>query len=649
MNSKKDSKLKKKKSLLKNIKNFFLNIDILKVLKSEKKNYIYLIIFSIPFLVLDFSLRRLFFSKVKDSFYFVPILFDLVWCLLLVGTSIFTNKKIGKRIYIVFYVIALLFFLINGIYYSKTSAFFDFILIESASEGSEYFLDTIISCNIWVYIIAILDSLLVFFLLKKKFPKKKYSNKNMLVLVLLSFILLHHITPIFYGRGNSELTWDTWRNKRNIYINFNDDIQGMKITGLYEYTSRNFYITYLKKKKTNDEKELAFLENVYSEENDTSHSNGYTGLFKDKNLIFLQLEGIDDWVLTKDNMPNLYNLYSNSISFNNHYSYYNGGGSTFNSEFAINTGYITPLSYTQNAYSFNKNLFNQSMANLFKNAGYTVNAFHMNTKEYYSRGINYANWGFNNYYGLKDLGTYTDNSYNLDTELILNEEFYDLIFKNENKFVDYIITYSLHMPFSNQKGVCKQILDKNGENDLEITYSEEECIKIQAKETDDMVGLLIQGLKDNDLYNNTVIVAFADHYLYTIDDKTILDNHKNTSNNLINKTPLFIFSSNTRKTSINKVTSQLNILPTVLNLFGIEHNDNYYIGEDVLDPNYNGLVFFSDFSWYDGNIYFDNTIEYVSETLEEKNNYINFLIKKNDLTLKNDYFKTINNNKKASN
>ena len=79
--------------------------------------------------------------------------------------------------------------------------------------------------------------------------------------------------------------------------------------------------------------------------------------FKDKNVIFLQLEGTDNWLITKEDTPTLYNMMNNSINFTNHYSYYNGGGSTFNSEFAVNTGFITPLSYTQNAYTFNKNTF----------------------------------------------------------------------------------------------------------------------------------------------------------------------------------------------------------------------------------------------------------------------------------------------------
>ncbi len=131
----------------------------------------------------------------------------------------------------------------------------------------------------------------------------------------------------------------------------------MIITGIYEYSVRNFYITFIKsKKKTTNEEDLTFLETEYSKE-DIPENNNYTGKYKDKNLILVQLEGMDNWLVTEEETPTLYKMMNEGINFTNHYSYYNGGGSTFNSEFAVNTGFITPLSYTQNAYSFNKKSF----------------------------------------------------------------------------------------------------------------------------------------------------------------------------------------------------------------------------------------------------------------------------------------------------
>lgn len=618
-----------------------------------------IILLALPFLILDLTTRIFFPTSFVSFWYIVPNLFTILWCFLFLGIVFSFKSKIGRKIYVLILVCAMFIFLLNNVYYSMTDNFFDFSLIEMARESTSYIFDTLLKAKIWIYLVCLAVMIFGIWVLKMIPNKKENDYKNLIVIFVL-FLVFHSFIPFLYGKANNELTWNTWKNKRNVYINFNDNNKSMAITGLYEYTCRNIYVTFFKTKKTNNQIELNFLEEVFNND-DVKSSNEYTGIFKNKNVIFLQLEGLDSWLLTEKDTPNLYNLMNSSFNFTNHFSYYNGGGSTFNSEFAVNTGYITPLSYNQNAYTFNKNLFNYSMANMFKDAGYLVNAFHMNSKEFYSRGINYSNWGFDNYYGLKDMVNYNDNSYMLDTELINNDTFYDLMFHSDKRFVDYIITYSPHMPFNQSKGVCKLILDKEKETSLDsekseesiqqVELTEEECARLQANETDKMIGLLIQALRDNNLYDNTVLVVFTDHYLYTLDDMTILDKYKKTDNNLINHTPFFIWSSNIKMKEIKEVTSQLSILPTVLNLFGIDYNSNYYIGTDALSNDYKGIVLFSDASWYDGNVYVDggmvtNNQHISSEDLERKNSYIDYIIKKNDLVLKYDYFKILANNAK---
>ena len=607
------------------------------------KHYIYM---AMPFLVMDILTR--FFDKRIDFFSItepVPTLFTIIWVFLFIGVCVNLKDKLGKKLYIFFIFLSLIFYLVNNIYYNTMSTFFDFSLLGLASEGSSYIIDAVKNAKIWLYLSLILIGVLVYYALKY-YPKDRNNNYKRLGKNVIIFILLHLMLPLLYGPANSDLSWNTWRNVKNIYISFNDNNKSMRVAGLYEYTVRNFYITFLKEKEKQDDTEKDFLDDIFKD--DENYINDYTGLFKDKNLIILQMEGIDDWLLKEDIMPNLYSLTNNSINFNNHYSFYNGGGSTFNSEFAVNVGYITPITYTRNAYTFNKNNFSYSLANLFKKQEYQVNAFHMNSAEYYSRGINYKNWGYDKYYGLKDLKVYKNDDYTLDRELINNKTFYEKMFVSDKKFVDYIITYSNHTPFTTEKGVCKKLvkLDKeDSELEEDIVLSEEECIKRQAKETDDMIGLLIKALEDNELIDNTVIVAFADHYLYTVSDDTILAKNKNTENNLINHTPLIIWSNDMNRIDINSVTSQLNIMPTIINLFGLEYHPSYYIGSDALNNNYNGFVFFNDYSWYDGNVYYDGEIKNNAKMddtlLNMKNQEINYLIKKNDLVLKYNYFKTI--------
>ncbi|MBQ2873644.1 MAG: LTA synthase family protein [Bacilli bacterium] len=675
--------LKKETEKLLKIIKYIINFLI------QKQHIFYM---TLPLLAMDI-ITRLFGYNI--DFYSIggisPNLFTITWLILFIGLTLGTSKKIGKIIYLTINILFLIIFLVNNVYYSMTSTFFDFNLLESASEGAPYIIDTIKNANILVYI-SFISIIFLIYHGYKRIPYKTKNNPKLILSIIIIFLISHIITPLTLGKANEELTWSSWRNPRNIYMSFNDSNKSLKVSGLFEYTIRNFYVTYLKTDEIENYEDEQFLESAFANY-EGEYKNKYTGKFKNKNLIFVQLEGTDNWLINKSDTPTLYNMMKSSFNFTNHYSYYNGGGSTFNSEFAVNTGFITPLSYTQNAYTFNKNNFPYSMANLFKNDGYIVNAFHMNTGEYYSRTANYLNWGYNNYYGLIDIEEYTDESYTLDRELILNEKFNELIFPNDTTFVDYIIAYSGHLPFTNTKGVCKQLVtediikelglfEKYNEGLINLSYkketkennpletnlilviketftndsedkiheiiikemTEEECVRRQAKETDYMMELLLENLKEKNLLDNTVIVVFTDHYLYTLEDKTLLDKYKETKNNLINKTPFFIWSNNTKEVKIKEPTSQLNILPTVLNLFGMEYNPNNYIGEDALNPKYDGIVFFNDYSWYDGNVYVEdgevtNNKNISYDKLEEKNYYINYITKKNDLALKFNYFK----------
>ena len=627
-----------------------------------KKGVFNILLLALPFIIMDLTIRIMGSSiSFFPIFSFAPRLFSIAFIVLLLGISLNIKRRYSRIIYSIFFFVFLVLFFTQGVYYSTMNTYFSFSLMSLASEGSYYFLDALKNCSIWVYIITLLLFIIYAFCIKL-FPKNVNYNKRKIIKICLIFLCLHLVSKVSLGRANFELTWDTWKNPRNVYNNFNDSNKGMALAGLYEYTVRDFYINYIKSTPKKSDTESNFLSEVFSTNNDSFHKNKYTGKFKGKNVIFLQLEGIDNWLLTKETMPNTYKLLDNSINFTNHYSFNNGGGSTFNSEFMVNVGYTTPFTFPMNAYTLNKNDFPYSMANLMKEKDYDIQAYHMNTREYYSRGINYYNWGYDNYLGLQDLGGYEDNAHQLDRELILNKTFYNELFKKGGKNVSYVITYTNHMPFTYTHSVCRQLLNMDYEDTIKdmkhdeidsfyasLGIDEEACIKRQAKETDYMVGLLMKGLKDNGLYNNTVIVAYADHYLYTVSDTEILrKNGKDVDTNLINKTPFFIWSSGMKKEEVSKTNSQLDILPTFLNLMGITYNDKWYSGYDILDNKYQSMIVFPDLSWYDGVYYtvdgvVTNNKNIDPSLLEEKNSYAEYLVKKNDLVLKYNYFKEISN------
>lgn len=625
-----------------------------KITMPNKKQVLYwlknIIFLALPFIAMDIVLRVL---GRKINYFRIPMLvgsivFNLIWILFIVLISMSLKRTLGRIFYIVCFTIFFLLFLTNCIYYSLTGFFFSFHLLLMASEGSDYILDTILNTSPVIYIICGVIIAYVAVIVVR-FPRVERSEWKRVLYIAAGFVVLHFITPFLMGSGNSSLEWDTWRNPRNVYDSFNDSNKCMKICGLYEYSVRDFYVTFLKPEEKESEEELSYLDETYSQS--TTHAeNKYTGVFEGKNVIFLQLEGIDSWLLNEATMPNLSKLQRESIVFDNHYSYYNGGGSTFNSELAVNTGFITPVSYVRNAYSFSSNSFKYSLANIMKERGYSVNAFHMNTGEYYSRRINYLNWGYDNYYSLLDDNKYSDLSYELDRELILNENFYDNMFNIDGPFMHYIITYTPHTPFSTGSGMGELLAGKlYGDNEIP-DMTEEEVARMYAGETDYFIKLLMEALEESGHYNDTIIVAYADHYLYTLNDKSVLEKYKETDNNLINRTPFFIWGSDVKNMTgnkaihVGKVNSQIDILPTVLNMLGVSYVNEHYIGSDIFDRNYSGYAFFSDYSWYDGKIYVENgeitTGKQISESeLNDKNTFINNLIKKNDLTLKYDYFR----------
>ena len=260
----------------------------------------------------------------------------------------------------------------------------------------------------------------------------------------------------------------------------------------------------------------------------------------------------------------------------------------------------------------------------------------MNSSEYYSRGVNYKAFGYDSYNGLKDLGIYNNYEYWLDTEMLKNPSFNNKIFNTEKPFVDYIITYSAHMPYKTTKGTCPLLTNETGLTELE-------CLSLQAKETDDFIGLLLENLKEKNLIDNTIVVLFSDHYIYTLENKELLNKYKETNNNLINHTPFMIYDNGYTKTTIKDVNSQLDILPTILNLFGIEYYPNNYIGRDILDPNFDPLVFFPDGSWYNGSTYVTNGENIngrkISKAkLEKYNSIVKRKMLLNDAVIKSDYF-----------
>lgn len=622
------------------LKNISKRISIFLI---NNRGYTYLF-FSM--LILDLALRIFYYSSINFYGWYrlVPNLFTILWVSFILLLTYNFKAKLGKIIYFVSYILSLILFLVHAIYYSYFNIYFDWSVITLAGEGTAYLNSILLNIKLWVIITTIISIYLTIKGIKLINHNHKFEPFR-IISILLIFITCYSVIPFLLGNVRDSIEWDDWRNPRSIYKSFNDNNKSMMISGMYQYNIRNFYVNFIRNSEKLNQEETNLLKENFKEKK-VGNINNYTGIFKDKNIILVQLESIDDFLVNSKIMPTTYKMMKNSINFTNHYSFTSGGGSTFNSEFMVNTGYSSAYHYNQSAYSFSRNNYDYSLPNLLRKSGYKSNAFHMNTGEYYSRGVNYKSFGFDSYYGLKDISKYNENTdYWLDRELILNSEFNKLIFNNEGLSMSFIITYSAHMPYKTTRGTCSMLTEEPG-------LTEYECLKLQAKETDYFMSLLLENLEKNNMLDNTVIVAFTDHYLYTLEDKSLLDEYKVTDNNLINKTPFFIWSNGNYKKTVRKTNSQLDILPTIFNLFGVEYYSNYYIGNDILDPNYQELIFFPDGSWYNGKSYIANgEYQFGKKMSIDKLNENNINVKRkmtlNDAVMKSNYFNNLS--KKAVN
>ena len=121
-----------------------------------------------------------------------------------------------------------------------------------AGEGSSYALDALKNTNIFVYVVGII-LIAINILSVSLFPRNTRFNRQRLIRLLLLFICLHIGAKAFLGVGNFELTWDNWRNPRNVYNNFNDSNKCLTLSGFYEYSIRDFYVTFIRAEEKKSE------------------------------------------------------------------------------------------------------------------------------------------------------------------------------------------------------------------------------------------------------------------------------------------------------------------------------------------------------------------------------------------------------------
>ena len=357
-----------------------------------------------------------------------------------------------------------------------------------------------------------------------------------------------------------------------------------------EYNVADIDYDSLIKNETNEE-----IKNIhnYVKSSTPSEKNIYTGMFKGKNLIAIVAEAFSPIAVNKDLTPTLYKLVNSGFVFNNFYTpvYY---VSTSDGEYVT----LNSLLPKESVWSFSKsskNYLPYAYGNLFKEMGYTTYAFHDGTYKYYNRHLSHPNMG----YTYKACGNGLEKSMKCkiwpQSDLEMINATYDY-YKDSEHFMTYYMTISGHLQY-NFYGNNMSYRNRELVKDLDKSTAIKAYIAAQ-KELDKALEELLNKLEADGKLDDTVIVLSADHYPYglTTDQISEVMNIEDSKFD-IHKNNLVIWSSTMKEQiEINKYGESLDILPTVLNLFGIDFDSRLLMGRDLLS-NSDGLVIFNDRSW----------------------------------------------------
>ncbi len=608
---------------------------------------------------------------------FSVVLFSIPWIIIFtIITSIF-NEKVNKILTIVFSFLIVLITLAQIVYYNFYNSMFSFLSLTTGTGQVMQFYVMIASviARIWYIFAIILIPYILFLIFKNKLFDFKKNNLKFLISYLLIFILSFLGIVLVINKNNEgfyslkRLIFKTHAPMLTIdktglftmemidierYIfGFNEEIYSEQINVnneeekvpevKIEYNTTDIDFDKLINDETDDKIKSM---HVYFKNTAPSNKNEYTGMFKDKNLIFITAEAFDTIAIDEKLTPTLYKIANNSFIFKNYYQPLYPV-STSDGEY-MNLNSLIPKEGVWSFKQTSKISMPYGIGNMFNKEGYVSYGFHNHNYNYYDRQKSHKNIGLK-YYGC---GNGLEKKMNCkhwpnsDKEMIDATTSYYI---DKDKFMTYYMTVSGHLNY-NFSGNNMAYRNKNKVKNLKYSTAIKAYLATQI-ELDKSIEKLLQVLEEKGKLNDTLIVIAPDHYPYGLTTKQMNEISTIDRNDKFEKfhTTLIMYNSNIEKTVVDKVISSLDILPTIYNLYGLTFDSRLLMGRDIFSNNEH-IVILSDRSWItDKGKYNSVTKEFTSTTNEEiEEDYIdriNMIVNQrygmSSLIIDNNYYKKI--------
>lgn len=377
-----------------------------------------------------------------------------------------------------------------------------------------------------------------------------------------------------------------------------------------------------------------YVKGHYAKPNDQ-----YFGLAKGRNVIYIHLESTQqfliDYKLKDENgvehevMPFINSLYhSNStFSFSNFFHQVKAGKTSDsetlfeNSLFGLNQGALFTQLGGKNTFEAAPNILKQTQ-------GYTSAVFHGNSGTFWNRNETYKHLGYDYFFDASYYNVTEDNSFQYG----LNDKPF---FQQSVKYLEHLqqpfytkfIAVSNHYPYSQLSG------DETG---FPLAQTKDETINSYfstANYMDTAVHEFFDYLKQSGLYDNSIIILYGDHYgISNARNKELAqllgkdrETWSNFDNAQVQRVPYMIHIPGMNKGKIiDTYGGQVDALPTLLHLLGVDTQNYIQLGQDLFSPDHKQLVAFRDgdfvtpnYTYYGGILYDNKTGEEITEPSEE--------------------------------
>lgn len=549
--------------------------------------------YNIIFLILFIAIGYLLKNNVRRWYLFI---LDLFWSVILVADLIYINafrmlpsvselKEIGS---------------LNH----EGNGFFSLF----KSEYSIFFIDLIP-----------LLIILILFLVKLRKLKERYIVNIAIFFILICFIstnlIIHTNLKTFYRliKQKNEYSYST-----KVYL---DEIDKYSVLGYHVLDAYNTLNS--NKELSQDEKKE--IKNWISENYENNPADSYYGMFKNKNVIYLQVESLENFVLNHDIngqeiTPNLNKIINNSFYFNNFYEQVNGGTSS-DADLMVQAS-LYPIRSGSTFYLYQGTSYN-TFGDILRKNNYYTSAIYSMEGSIWNWMPNMSTMGFDKIMDIKSLKDTENINLGISDKCLLNQ-IVPMMKKNRTPFYTDIITLSNHMPFI--------LPDKYKELSLpdNIKSTEMGAYFNTVHYTDEAIGDFLKGLDKEGLLDNTIVVIYGDHcgvHKYYEKEVQEIKSPESWYKDYDHKIPLIIYSKGMKGQQVSTIGGQVDVMPTVLNLLGI--NSSYYkntaFGRNLLNTRRSFAVLS------------DGTIIGNLST-DEKNHAISGL-KMSDMIIKGNYFK----------